>query len=132
MASCAAIAEAELPGDAAEDSYNMLPVLLDTQGDKPVRQYMLTQTPTLKLAIRNGDWKYLDHQGSGGNNYNRADLKPFVLPEADPTASGQLYNLKTDPGETTNLSSKHPEKVRRLKAILKEMKDSGRSAPERH
>ena len=132
MASCAAIAEAELPGDAAEDSYNMLPVLLDTQGDKPVRQYMLTQTPTLKLAIRNGDWKYLDHQGSGGNNYNRADLKPFVLPEADPGASGQLYNLKTDPGETTNLSSKHPEKVRRLKAILKEMKDSGRSAPERH
>jgi hypothetical protein len=47
----------------------------------------------------------------------------------DPDAPGQLYNLETDPGETTNLYSKHPEIVKRLKAQLETFKNSGRSAP---
>ncbi len=104
----------------------MLPVFLGTQGDKPVRQYMLTQTPRLQLAVRDGDWKYLDHQGSGGNNYNRPDLKPFILPELDPGVTGQLYNLKTDPGETTNLSSKHPEVVQQAQGCAE--RDEGQRA----
>jgi arylsulfatase A-like enzyme len=44
-------------------------------------------------------------------------------------APGQLYNLETDPGETTNLYSKHPEMVKALKAQLDAFKASGRSAP---
>ena len=34
MATCAGIVGAKLPNDAAEDSYNMLPVLLGTQGEE--------------------------------------------------------------------------------------------------
>ena len=34
MATCAEISGAKLPDDAAEDSYNMLPVLLGTQGQE--------------------------------------------------------------------------------------------------
>ena len=130
MATCAAVVGAGLPDNAAEDSYNFLPVLLGTQGDRPVRQYLLQQTISLNLSIRRGPWKYLDHKGSGGNNYERsAMLKPYVLPEKAPTAPGQLYNLQTDPGETTNLYFKHPEIVKELKAKLDEYKASGRSRP---
>jgi arylsulfatase A len=132
MATCAEIVGAKLPRDAAEDSYSMLPVLLGTQGAKPVRQYMLQQTPTLALSIREGQWKYLDHRGSGGNNYDRTGawgMKPYALPETDPDAPGQLYDLESDPGETTNLYSKHSEIVERLKKQLELFKQSGRSAP---
>jgi arylsulfatase A-like enzyme len=129
MATCAEITGAVLPNHAAEDSYNMLPVLLGTQGEKPVRRFMLEQTMSLDMSIRDGHWKYLDHEGSGGNNYNKVNLKPYALQDTDPQAPGQLYNLEADPGETTNLYSKHPEIVKRLKARLEEFKSSGRSAP---
>jgi len=130
MATCAAVAGAKLPDNAAEDSYNFLPVLLGTQGDKPVRRYMLQQTMSLAMSIRRGKWKYLDHKGSGGNNYNRGGswgMKQYALKDTDPDAPGQLYDLQTDPGETTNLYSKHPEIVKALKAQLEKFKASGRS-----
>jgi arylsulfatase A-like enzyme len=131
MATCAAIVGAKLPNDAAEDSYDMLPVLLGKQGDKPIRRYTLQQTITLALAIRRGPWKFLDHRGSGGNNYGRGHLKPFALPDTAPGATGQLYNLDADPGETKNLFFEKPEIVKELKAKLEEYKKSGRSAPAR-
>jgi len=131
LATCAAIVDAELPNDAAEDSFNMLSVLLGEQGDKSVRPYMLQQTISLALSIRRGKWKYLDHKGSGGNDYRRAHLKPFRIPDTDPDAPGQLYNLADDPGETKNLYSKHPQIVAELKRLLEQTKSSRRSAPVR-
>ncbi len=132
MATCAAIVDFPLPNDAAEDSLNILSVLTGQQRGKPVRRYTLHQTIKLELAIRRGPWKYLDHRGSGGNNYTNQHLKPYVLPEKAPDAPGQLYNLDTDPGETTNLYFKHLEIVKELKSQLEEYKKSGRSAPPRN
>jgi arylsulfatase A-like enzyme len=131
MATCAAIVAAPLPNDAAEDSYNILPILLGQQTDGPVRSATLHQTIRLALAIRQGVWKYLDHRGSGGNNYDHPQLRPFALPERAKTAAGQLYNLGTDPGETDNLYFKHPEIVQYLKAQLDTYKQTGRSVPRR-
>ena len=134
MATCGEIVGAKLPNDAAEDSYSMLKVLLGRQGDKPIRKYMLQQTITFAMSIREGHWKYLDHKGSGGNRYERTGdwgMKPYVLKDTDPDAPGQLYNLEVDQGETKNLYSKHPEIVARLKRQLEIYKDSGRSAPMR-
>jgi len=42
---------------------------------------------------------------------------------------GQLYNLDDDPGETTNVYARHPDKVKALTAIVKKYESSGRSAP---
>jgi len=132
MATCATLTGTTIPRDAAEDSFDILPALLGQAGDKPIREYTLHQTISLALAIRHGDWKYLDHKGSGGNNYERKGewgLKQFALPERAPDALGQLYNLANDPGETTNLHNEHPEIVKTLKAKLEALKKSGRSAP---
>ncbi len=134
MATCAAIVGTSLPAAAAEDSYNMLPALLETAGGRPVRQYLLQQTISLDLSIREGRWKYLDHQGSGGNNYEREGpwgMKAYALPETDPEAPGQLYDLRADPGERINLYRRHPEVVDKLKSQLEHYKSTGRSAPER-
>jgi arylsulfatase A-like enzyme/Xaa-Pro aminopeptidase len=130
MATVASIVGVALPDDAAEDSYDMLPVLLGLQDeDEPVRPYTLTQSTRGQLQIRRGPWKYLDHRGSGGNNYARRERQRYQLPEREPGAPGQLYNLDDDPGETTNLYYKRPDIVKELQALLEETKSSGRSAP---
>lgn len=131
MATLAAVSDATLPANAAEDSFNLLPVLRG-EAVAPVRPYLLTQAfaGARTLSIRRGPWKYLDHRGSGGNRYEtHAGLKPFIFPENTPDAPGHLYNLDDDPGETRNLYAERPEIVKELKALLEESKASGRSAP---
>ncbi len=131
MATCAEIVGVNLPNNAAEDSASFLPILLDDAAGA-TREFTLHQTISLALAIRQGDWKYLDHKGSGGNRYEKnSGLKPFIIPDTAPDTPGQLYNLKDDPGETLNLVAKHPEIAARLKAKLDEMVESGRSVPAR-
>lgn len=130
LATVASLVGYPLPDAAGEDSYDLLPVLLGRQEEaKPIRPYNLTQSFRGEFQIRKGQWKLLDHKGSGGNNYASGDLARYALPELDPAAAGQLYDMGTDPGETTNLWSKRPEVVKELKDLLEKAKAEGRSAP---
>ena len=131
MATVAAIVGTDLPDNAAEDSFDLLPALLGKDRG-PIRSYLLEQAfgGARTLSIRRGQWKYLDHTGSGGNNYEKdPELKPFFLPDTAPGAPGQLYNLETDPSERKNLYFERPEIVKELKALLYQSKASGRSRP---
>ncbi len=131
MATMAAVVGVELPDDAGEDSFNMLPAWKG-ETSEPIRPYVLHQAfaGARTLAIRRGQWKFIDHQGSGGNRYeNNEGLKPFILPEANPDAPGQLYNLADDPGETNNVYAEWPEIVADLQALLESSKSAGRSRP---
>ena len=133
MATVAAIIGADLPKDSAEDSFNLLPAFLG-RDSAPIRPYLLQQAfgGSRALSIRRGRWKYLDHTGSGGNNYEKdPELKPFSLSDTAPGALGQLYNLESDPGETKNLYYDQPQIVKELKVLLDQSKTSGRSRPER-
>lgn len=131
FATTAAIIDRDLPTDAAVDSYNMLPVLVGKEIDGMLRPYMLQQTHWEQaLSIRVGPWKYLDHKGSGGNDYNRENtewsIKPYQIPDTAPDAPSQLYNLTNDPGETTNLYFKHSEIAKQLKDLLDKVVASDR------
>jgi arylsulfatase A-like enzyme len=131
MATLARIVGKPLPDDAAEDSFDMLPAWLDA-GHSPIRPFLISQAfgGRRALSIRRGDWKYIDHAGSGGNRYeDHPGLRPFILPEAAPDAPGQLYNLATDPGETENLYPQEPAVVAELKSLLAESLATGRSRP---
>jgi arylsulfatase A-like enzyme len=125
IATAAEITGHELPAGAAEDSVSLLPVLAGRLSeDQPLRRHTL-QESIRGFSIRSGPWKYLDHQGSGGNNYGNDShwgAKGFALPDKAPEAPGQLYHLERDPGERDNLYFKHPEIVERLKRELDRMK----------
>jgi arylsulfatase A-like enzyme len=130
MATVAAITGVTLPRDAAEDSFSLLPAL-EGKAAAPLRPYLLTQAfaGARTLAIRRGSWKYLDHPGSGGNNYAHGELKPYALPDTAPGANAQLYDLATDPGETNNLILARADIAKELKALLQQTNASGRSRP---
>ncbi len=131
MATLAEIVGADLPNNAAEDSFSMLPIFLG-QDTGPIRPYILQQGfgGARYLAVRRGPWKYLAHTGSGGNRYEKHRLlDQYRLPETAPGAPAQLYNLETDPGETTNLYFERPQIAQQLKSLLEESIESGRSRP---
>jgi len=130
MATLASVIGYQLPNDAATDSFDMLPAMLGSQDPKQsIRPHLLTQSFRGEFQIRQGDWKYLDHQGSGGNGYDKSPMAKYALSETEPEAPGQLYHLAKDPGETTNLYFKESAKREELQALLEELKQSGRSAP---
>jgi arylsulfatase A-like enzyme len=123
MATCAAIVGARLPGDAGEDSADLLPALLGRQ-EGPVREATVMHSITGQFAVRQGRWKLVLCRGSGG----------WSLPEAKVPADAppmQLYDMQKDPREQRNLYGEHPETVERLAALLDRYQRQGRSVPQR-
>ena len=118
----------DLPGDAAEDGFSLLPTL---RGEGPVgRPYVLFQgfRGGQSLGLRQGQWKYLNHGGSGGNDYaTHPLLSEYRLDEPTAEAAEQLYDLAADPGETRNLAAERPEVTRRLRELLAASVRSGRT-----
>ena len=75
-------------------------------------------------ALRRGDWKLVlnGHRhfkdGAPGPKFSWADLlkKDGLSREEALREQIELFNLRDDPGETRNLASAHPDKVRELTA----------------
>jgi arylsulfatase A len=120
-ATLAAVVGAELPDNAAEDSFSLLPLLKDPAGAPAVRDAAIHHSGDGMFAIRMGEWKLIEGLGSGGFTAPK-----FIKPK-DGEPIGQLYNLKDDPSETANLYGEKPEIVARLLKRLNEIRDNGRS-----
>lgn len=108
LATCAELTGAKLPKNAAEDSESILPIL---KGEEPAfsRKGIIHHSVSGHFAYREGDYKLILSRGSGGwTSPNEGKAKSLGHPK------GQLYNLKTDPGEQTNLYEQKPEIVERL------------------
>jgi arylsulfatase A-like enzyme len=123
MATCAAAVGAKLPGNAAEDSHNLLPALLGKPLERPIREGTVHHALIGMFAIRQGDWKLILGRGSGGFT-----LPQRIKPKPDEPA-GQLYNLAQDPGETRDFYLQRPAIVKRLTTLLERYQCAGRSAP---
>lgn len=123
LATFAEICGTKLPDDAGPDSFSFLPVLEGTQpADRPTRGPIVMRAGSAPfLMVRAGDWKLINGLGSGGFT------KPTIIKPKPGEPELQLYNLRTDPAETTNLAATHPEKVRELLAIMQATVERGRS-----
>ena len=82
---------------------------------------MLTQSFRGEFQLRVGNWKLLNHVGSGGNDYSRGELRNYALTEQNPNLRGQLYNLEEDPGETMNLYEIERERRESMERLLGEL-----------
>jgi arylsulfatase A-like enzyme len=131
MATLAALLGEKLPRDAGEDSFDLSPLLRGEKPASPIRGGMVhVNYGSYTLAIRDGDWKLI----LPGWVYVVKDgtITPDHIVETagkGPTDKFQLYNLRTDPGEATNLFAQEPAKARELFAALKADLARGRSRP---
>ena len=123
LATMAAIVGAKLPDNAAEDSFNFLPILLGEKTARPIRESMIYHSYDGSFGIRQGPWMLCPTLGSRG--FSRPAQ---VLPTPGGPA-GQLYNLNDDPGQTKNLWLAQPDQVRRLVNLLEKAKKDGRTRP---
>jgi arylsulfatase A-like enzyme len=124
MAMCGSIVGSELPSGAAEDSYNIMPVLRGEELAHPIREALVHHSVDGTFAIRQGDWKLILGTGDGGWP---PDKPPVKIKPGE--AAGQLYNLSLDPSEKSNLYLKHQEIVDRLTKLLEKYKKQGHSRP---
>ena len=146
----AAYFDAPLPNDAAEDGYNILPVLLEEDYDSPLREATVHHSVNGMFALRSGDWKLIEGDTDGDYRAGTpstaiqarqdhpkrdsitGDYMPFYydIMDFDPqNPVYRLYNLRQDPKESTDLAAEYPEKVAELTQLLNQYRDSGRSAP---
>ncbi len=121
MTTCADIVGGTLPDHAGEDSVSMLPLF--RQANDGSRTTVVHHSVGGKFAIRDGRWKLVLCPGSGGWTHNDAEAAKAGLPLV------QLYDMQADPGETCNLHTAHPDKVKGLIALLKQQVEDGRSTP---
>jgi arylsulfatase A len=122
MGTAAEITGVELPNNAAEDSYNLLPALLGKKG-KPIREAIVHHSSLGMFSIRQGDWKLELGLGSGGFS------APTELKPTPGGPKGQLYHIGKDPAEADNVWLQHPEIVSRLTALLEKYQRQGFSRP---
>lgn len=115
LATCADVLGVEL--DNSEDSYTIFPELTGEKFDEENNVPVIHHSSRGFFAIREGDWKLIDNLGSGGFSIPRIE---DPLPDGP---KGQLYNLKSDPGETKNLYLEKPEVVEKLQKKLKEIQE---------
>ncbi len=116
FATAAEVVGASLPQDAAEDSFSLLPTL--TGRGEFSRAPMIHHSVAGMFAIRDGKWKLIAGNGSGGR------LKPAGEPFGRPY---QLYDLSEDIGEVSDRIEQVPEVAQRLEAELTRLIESGRS-----
>ncbi len=119
----AAVVRAELPEDAGEDSYNILPDLLGT-AEGPIREATVHHSINGSFSIRRGRWKLELCPGSGGWSEPRPKkARELGLPKI------QLYDLNQDIGERRNVADQYPWVVYELTALLDSYVKRGRSTP---
>jgi arylsulfatase len=95
------VAGAQAPSDI--DGISFLPTLLG-KGDQAEHEYLYWEFPAsgFQQAIRTGDWKAVR------KGLNRGDTE------------FELYDLKSDIGESRNVAAEHPEVIKRMQEIANE------------
>ena len=122
MSTFAEMAGIHLPDNAGEDSISFLPVLKGSESG--LRTDLVSHSFDGRFAVRKGDWKLIFAPGSGAWG---APRDPQAAAKGMPPV--QLYNMKTDPSETTNLQADYPSAVWHLTQVLEQHIDRGRSTP---
>ena len=117
-ASLAKMQEQKLAAEAAPDSLDVLAAMLgkSEQG----RQTLVEQARA--IALRDGDWKYIEPR-QGPKVFANTGIESGFL------GKPQLYHLGEDEGEKQNLAGEKVERLRKMQAMLKKIREQGRTRP---
>lgn len=119
------LAGGTLEGSQPLDGKDVWPML--TEKAPSPHEFILSAQSPQKAALRVGNWKLILQPGESGGKgkgtgkdkgKGKAKNQGKGTPSAEPVA---LYDLAGDPGETTNLAEREPERVAELRAKLEEL-----------
>jgi len=111
FATAAEVAGVKIPWGAAADSYSYLPLLVGKEKQYS-RPPIVHHSSSGMFAIREGDWKLILGNGSGGRQQPKG--KPFVKPFI-------LSNIREDQGETKNYAKTDPKTASRLEKAFQKI-----------
>ncbi|MFN8346570.1 MAG: sulfatase-like hydrolase/transferase [Spirosomataceae bacterium] len=111
LASFAALTNQTFDTSTAPDTKDYLAALLGK--DKKGRDYVIEHAGT--FSIIKGDWKYIEPSKG-------AKMSVPTNTELGNDPQPQLYHLAKDIGEKNNVAETHPEKLKELETLLKEVK----------
>lgn len=116
LATLAETLDVQLPTEAAPDSFSFRRVLTGEQPDsEPVRTELVVRSGGGFMTFRQGPWKLIQGLGSGGFSV------PHKIKAAAGEPAGQLFNLETDRGETSDVYSGHQNLVEAMSLRLNEI-----------
>lgn len=105
----AGLVDAKLPSDAALDSFDLGPVLLDSAEAEAIRPVLVAgRRGMATLSLREGPWKLI------------------LTPE---TGRTELYRLDEDPTETHDLAAEESQQLRVMRSRLDAWFEAGASRP---
>jgi hypothetical protein len=103
---CTRITGKPLPSNAAEDSFNLLPVFLGRQLSKPIRNAIGDQAVDGMLTIREGSWKRgCGLEGSvflGMSRLHPVARRPNCITSQPILRSYTIYRITAGPGRHVN------------------------------
>lgn len=116
LATFASITGKKIPDNAAQDSFDFSMILNGSKSVKSARKSIIHHSIQGMFAIKSGQWKYVDGQGSGGWSKDES---------ATADRKSQLYDLSQDITESKNLIDQYPEIAKKLKSELDAQNISG-------
>ncbi len=110
--------EVMAPDEAAADSFSFYSSLVGQGADDNVRPTMVVNDVKGIVAMRMGDWKYIENKAKRPTDKERQKKNPNL-------AKPELYNLIEDPGETKNVIDSHPEIAAKMQSKLDQIRMEG-------
>ncbi|MDE6239714.1 MAG: arylsulfatase [Muribaculaceae bacterium] len=110
LASLASLAGARIPQGAANDSHDNFASLIGE--DRDGRDYVIEQAANHALSVRTKEWKYIEpSKGTPMVSWGPKIETGYLM-------NPQLYDMVSDPLETTNVADQYPELVKKFSDIL--------------
>jgi len=122
LASIATITGAALPkaSEGAEDSHDVSKAWLGEKYEGTLRPDVIVHSADGNFAIRQGSYKWIE-------GIPADDVKPAAKKAHAIQFKPQLYDLKTDIAEASEVSTQHADVVKDLAALLNRYRDGGYS-----
>lgn len=109
----ASLSEGKTVKGVSEDGVDFSSSLTGNK-DRKGRDHIIFHSSRGELAVRQGRWKFINCNYSGGNLFN-----PFIPNNQTFTTSGQLYDMQKDPFEQNNLYDSLPSVVAKLRVLIR-------------
>lgn len=105
---CVEVTASSIPENAGQDGFSLLPLMQGKDWAIP-RAPVIHHSANGMFSLRDGKWKIVFGNGAGGreNPFRKSFKKPYFL-----------FDLESDPSETTNVINKYPEITERFEQQL--------------